>query len=195
LAAVSAAAAAGGVVAWSASASRPTTNVERFSRAAVGCTTTLEFQVAGTYYVFEERGRSASSVPPGCEPAADAGAEFETTLDGGVAVRDDRSVSYVIGGSDEVVGTSIGRFEIDGPGRYELAVTGPDDRVVAAVGRDPRRGVESLRVLALAMFGIAVVIGAVAVASSRGSTPTDRGVPGGSVPPGPWPPPSGPPLG
>jgi hypothetical protein len=44
---------------------RPSTAVERFARAAAGCTTTLDFQSTGTYYVYEELDAAGSSPPTG----------------------------------------------------------------------------------------------------------------------------------
>lgn len=190
---------AAGVVTWSQATSRTDANVDRYARAAVGCTTTLDFEVTGTFYVFEERGVAAAALPAGCDPSAEPGAEFlvELSRDGRqVAVRSDRSLRYEADGS---TGTSIGRFVIDRPGRYEMTVIGSEPDILVAIGRDPQRGSDALRVLALALVGAGLVVSGALIAGAATSSARRSGGADGLeatvVGGGPWGPPSGPPLG
>lgn len=184
-------------VAWLVSMSRPAQNVERYSRAAIGCTTTLEFAVTGTFYVFEERGGDPTAILDGCAAEAMPGSDLVVELLDGrrsVAVRDDRSVDYETSVGDDLIGVSIGRFEVERTGRYELTAVGPDTAVVLAIGRAPDRGVGPLRLAAIALLGCGSVLFVLSVAQRReirgsaGSVASPSG-------PMPWPPPSGPPLG
>ncbi|MGA1075942.1 MAG: hypothetical protein ACO307_12545 [Ilumatobacteraceae bacterium] len=179
------------MAAWYAAIARPAQNVERLSRAAIGCTTTLEFAVTGTFYVFEERGTDGAAVPDGCVAMPSGGDVLDVEVTDGsrtLAIRDDRSASYDLSGPGGATATSLGRFEIDRVGRYEITAIGPDADVVVAIGRSPDRGVAALRAVAVALLGCGLVVaGLVLVHGRRRVEPTVTSTT--------WAPPSGPPLG
>lgn len=149
----------GGAFVWFLAEQRPSTNVDRFARSPIGCTTTLEVSTPGTFYVYEESGRPVEL--EGCTANAEPGASFSVELvdDGeSVALRDDRSIAYDDG---EVEGRSVARIAIGAPGRYDLVVRGADADVVAAFGRAPDAGVAQLRRAAVAAAAAGLLIGAV----------------------------------
>jgi hypothetical protein len=167
--------------------------VEQFARAAVGCTTTLEFNEIGTFYVYEETGGRLDPAP-GCTPAATAEAfKFEVSGPAGVAPRSDDSITY---DTDAALGRSVARFVIATPGRYEMEVRGDDPSVVAAIGRDPSDGVSEMRrgalVVALGGVGLGALLLVVAgMRSRKAATITTPVGPGWGSPPGgqhTWPP-------
>lgn len=174
---------------------RPSTAVERFARAAAGCTTTLDFQSTGTYYVYEEIDGGGFEPTDGCTPAATPGQAFVAALSGPttLATVDDASVTYDSGG---FVGTSVQRFEITTPGLYELSVVADDVRVVAAVGRDPEEGVDDMRSTAVIVGAVGVLLGLLLLVlagrrSRKAATPSVPDGPGWGPRPEPaaeWPP-------
>lgn len=150
---------AGAVVLWVMAERRPEQAVDGFARGPVGCTTTLEFSDTGTFHVFEERVGDDTDAFAACEPVPSPDVDFAVELlDDGrpLALRDDTSISY---DTPTAIGTSVGRIEIDEPGRYQLAVVGPDADVVAAVGRDPEAGVADLRRGAVVVGVLGVLLG------------------------------------
>lgn len=190
-----AAGAIGGGTLYVLSTQRHDQAVNDFARAAVGCTTTLEFSEAGTFYVYEESGNVDVAATAGCAPAAHAGPfAFELTGPSAVAPRDDSTIAYAV---DGVAGTSLARFTIEAPGRYEIEVRGPDVRRVAAIGRDPSEDVDRLRRGAFLAGGVGIGLGALLLAlagwrSKRASTPGVPDGPGWGTRPGSggeaWPP-------
>jgi len=180
---------------WTAAAYRPGQAVDGFGRAAVGCTTTLEFIDVGTFYVFEETSDTTSA---GCVPAPTADAEFSLALlDDGrpLALRSDDSLRY---DTDGRVGRSVARVEIMSPGRYDLVVGGPDVSVVAAVGRDPLDDVDGLRRIGVVVGVAGLLVGLLSVLVVRRGRrhaeelaavggPQARGGPGQAL--APWGPP------
>ena len=194
----------GAAFVWFLAEQRPSTNVDRFARSPVGCTTTLAVSAPGTFYVYEESGRPIEL--DGCTASEEPGTAFSVELldDGeAVALRDDGSITYDDG---EVRGRSIARIAIEAPGRYDLVVRGGDAEVVAAFGRAPDAGVAQLRRGAVAAAAAGLLIGAVlallAVVLGRSAPPSQpptatapvRPVlpvitPTWAPPPGPWDPP------
>jgi hypothetical protein len=149
----------GGAVLYMLSVRRPADAVDGFARAPVGCTTTLRFTETGTFYVFEDLGPVIEVPDGGCEPTADPAQTFAFDMqgpDGPVVPRADASLSY---DTDDYVGNSVARVEIDVAGEYEVVVVGDDPAVVAAIGRDPDDGVDDLRQRAIAVAIIGVVLG------------------------------------
>lgn len=138
---------------------RPGEAVDAFARAPIGCTTTLQFTDLGKFYIYEESAPILQDLPVGCEPTADPAGAFSFRLsgpDGPIAVRPDDSVTYAEGARE---GNSVATVEIVTAGQYELAVVGIDPATVAAVGRDPRDGVERLRRLGYAVVAAGALIG------------------------------------
>ena len=66
----------GGGVLYVMSVNRPGDMVDGFARAAVGCTTTLEFTQTGDFYVFEELGPAGSVELFECAPSPVPGRTF-----------------------------------------------------------------------------------------------------------------------
>jgi hypothetical protein len=181
--------------------------VKDFARAGVGCTTTLDFTETGTFYVFEETSGSFTVPDGGCEPLATPDQQFGFQLGGPARVepREDRSLDYDTG---DFAGTSVSSFEIETTGRYEIAVFGPDQSSIAAVGRDPSTGVGTMRAGAIAVAAAGVVLGLLLLllsarrgraqddgpsfAASAIQPPAWGGPAGGVIPPagagGEWPP-------
>jgi hypothetical protein len=103
----------GGGVLYVLSTQRHDRAVERFARAAVGCTTTLDFSEQGTFYVFEETGGTIDPAT-GCEPVASPSDTFSFSLTGpsGVAPRPDASIAY---DTPDAIGAAVARFVIETP--------------------------------------------------------------------------------
>jgi hypothetical protein len=151
---------AGGVL-YVVSTRREENVVESFARALIGCTTTVEFTEPGVFYVYEETDSVADGpIPLGdCEPTAEAGRAFNLKMSGpggAVVPRQDNSITYDTSAGR---GTSIGRFRIELLGQYEVEVVGDSVTTVAAIGPDPRDGVQRLRDGALAAGAGGVVLG------------------------------------
>jgi hypothetical protein len=170
----------GGGLLFYVASQRPAEAVESFARAGAGCTTTLEFQDGGTFFVYQEVDTGAFEPTDGCDPRATPGREFDVQLTGPTPVEPvaDQSVSYEV---DDFAGTSVKRFEISQPGLYEIAVFADDVTAVAAVGRDPDEGTDELRRGALIAGGAGVLLGllllVIAGRRSRraGATPMPEG--------------------
>jgi hypothetical protein len=190
-----AAGAVGGGALYVLSTQRHDQTVEDFARAAVGCTTMLEFGETGTFYVYEESGNPDVATTAACEPVANQGPfAFELTGPAAIAPREDTTIAYAV---DGVAGTSVARFTIATLGQYQIEVRGPDVRRVAAIGRDPNEGVDRLRRGAFVVGGVGIVLGALLLAlagwrSKRASTPVIPDGPGWGTRPGTgaaaWPP-------
>jgi hypothetical protein len=99
----------GAAVLWIMSAQRPDDAVESFARGPVGCTVTLEFADAGSFYVYEERVPADHPVFATCEPAVTGDESFEFELFDGdrpLATRADTSIRY---DTAVAVGRSVAR--------------------------------------------------------------------------------------
>lgn len=148
----------GGLLYWS-SIQRHDDAVDGFARAAVGCTTTLEFSETGTFYVYEELGTLVEPPDGDCAPISNPLQVFGFELtgeSGEVVPRRDDSIRY---DTDDYSGDSVARIEISEPGEYEIRVRGDDELTVAAIGRDPDDGVDELRQRAIAVAIAGVVLG------------------------------------
>lgn len=149
----------GGAVLYMLSVRRPSEVVDGFARAPVGCTTTLRFTETGTFYVYEDLGPVIKVPDGGCEPTANPAQTFGFDMqgpDGPVVQRADAGLSY---DTDDHLGNSVARIEIDVAGEYVVVVVGDDPAVVAAIGRDPDDGVDDLRQGAIIVAVIGVVLG------------------------------------
>jgi hypothetical protein len=156
--------------------------IDSFARASVGCTTTLDFVETGTFYVYEEEGPSGAASSGACEPAATSEPEFGFELSDGdgsiVPTRADSSVKY---DSDQYVGQSIARFEVDDVGVYDVVVVGPNASIVASIGRDPDDGVDKLRQGAILVGVAGILLGALLLmlAGRRSKKAAVVGIPDG----------------
>lgn len=109
--------------------------VDNLARGAVGCTTTIEFERAGTFYLYQETLPGGSAPVAGCAPQPDPNRSFDVVLTGPhgpVTLTADDTVSYTASGHK---GRSIASFEIVEPGLYEIAVVGPTVDVGVAIGK------------------------------------------------------------
>ena len=77
----------GGGVLFVLSLQRHDKAIEKFARAGVGCTTSLEFSKSGTFYVYEETEGEFDPQEIGCEPAATPGQAFGFDFLGAGALR------------------------------------------------------------------------------------------------------------
>ncbi|MDJ0769832.1 MAG: hypothetical protein QNJ12_13605 [Ilumatobacter sp.] len=171
----------GGAVLFVLSVRRPTQAVDGFARAAVGCTTTLDFSESGTFYVYREVDGIVDLPDGSCDPTATQGREFGFEISGPSGAIDtstDDSISYE---TDDFIGTSVARIEIDEPGEYEIDVVGDDVLNVAAVGRDPDDGVDELRRGAIIVAAVGVLLGLLllVVAGRRSKKAAEVAIPDG----------------
>jgi len=187
----------GGGVLFVLSTQRHDKAIEKFARAGVGCTTSLEFSKSGTFYVYAETAGTFDPQEIGCEPQATPNQAFFVEFNGPAPVspRADASISYDTG---DFTGTSVARFEITESGTYELEVRGDSTDTWAAVGRDPSDNVDTMRRGAIIVAAIGVVLGGMLLLlagwrSKRASTPSIPEGPGWDLRPGEsavraWPP-------
>ena len=180
----------GGFAALLMSGSAVDEAVESLARAPVGCTTTLEFDSTGTFTVFVETTGTANVGRGDCpgngddyERDADDLPDVDLVLvaegsDDEIDLRDDDGKSYDAGGS---AGRSIGTFEIDDAGEYELTVTSDDgdDDFAIAIGKDPEAAADTLKLLSYLLIGLGVVLGAllIGIGLRRRSRPPTGGSP------------------
>lgn len=153
---------AGGAIAVSAAGVTEST-VEKFARAPVGCTTTLEFEKAATFTLFLETKGSAVDVGGDCagngstyDRADDDPPNVSLTLvdenDNPVELTESSAYSYDTG---TFVGQAIQQVEISTPGTYRLKVASEENDFAIAVGGDPEADSDTL----LAIGGAVIVIG------------------------------------
>ena len=182
--------------------------MKKLARAPAGCTTTLQFDDAGTFLVFFERQGTISDLDGDCSNdgsiESDNGEVPDQTLklvdadDNEVDIDDASGVSYDAGGFK---GEQIGELKIDDAGEFRLTVT-PDDADNAsyaiAIGKDPTSNEGTLRIAGIAVLAVGVVLGVLLILlglRKRGGGPAGTPVPaapGGWTPaatsPASWPP-------
>ncbi len=175
--------------------------VAGLARAPVNCTTTLDFDRAGTYVVFVETEGELDQLPGDCPAPGGAfrhagpgtpSVELRLSRPDGRAVelRTRTGHSYDVEG---MRGRSVARVRIDEPGTYQLTVRAEATDVAVAIGRNPARDAVALRVGGIAL-GVLCLVGGVAliVAGLRRPRPAPGRSP--STPPtSPGPPSWGPP--
>ena len=167
--------------------------VKGLARAPIGCTTSLEFERAGTFLIFVETKGSIGTVDGDCTNAdtdyAHKGAapDIEVTLTDEAGAEID--VASKVDGDYDVanfVGSSIGSITIDDPGSFEITVNSDDTDVAVAIGKDPKDSAGNLGLIGigvgalLAVFGLVLVILGFRrrpVAHSGGMGPGAGGVP------------------
>ncbi len=205
----------GGVVLLMSASSSTEDSVKKLARAPAGCTTTLDFDSAGTFLVFFEQQGTVSGLDGDCAGGDGSygrshGDVPDQTLtlagpDGqAVSIDDASGASYDAGG---FVGTQIGKVQIDGAGEYRLTVS-PDDpsdtNYAVAIGKDPTGNEDTLRIAGFAVLIGGVVIGALLIVFGllrRGGPVTTPAAAVPWAPAGPqpavWPPaaPTAPPYG
>ena len=173
---------AAGVVLWFLASTRYEDAVGSLAPAPVGCDTTLEFDRAGTFFIYAETKGEVGSLDGDCTNDDQRYEGSDDNLDIVLFDRDDdevdltrnRDVSYDAGGA---TGTSLYSVDIEDPGEYTLRVQGDDTEVVARVGGDPNDDVALLRGAAIAALVVGVVLGVLffAVGRTRGARRPDGG--------------------
>ena len=162
--------AAGGLIASSASSTTEET-VQKFARAPVGCTTTLEFEKSATFTLFVETKGSAIDVGGDC---AGNGASYDRTSpdlsEVTLALVDEDDSPVELTGSDSYsydtgtfVGQAIQQVTIDSPGTYRLTVTSADTDFAIAIGGDPEADSSTVLAIGGAILLVGLLAGAVLI--------------------------------
>jgi hypothetical protein len=167
-----------GVVMLLASSSNYDEGVQNLARAPIGCTTSLEFDEAGSYLIYVETTGSVGEMRGDC-PNADT--DFDLGFDADADDLPDVEIVLVDDDGDEVdldtdssadydaagfVGWSVASVEIDRAGDFELTATSDEREIAISVGRNPQEAAGTMRtagILALALGaafgGLLIVLG------------------------------------
>jgi len=156
-----------GVVMLLASSSNYDEGARNLARAPIGCTTSLEFDEAGTYFIYVETTGTVGELRGDCPNAdTDYDSDPDDVPDVEIVLVDDdgdevdldadSSADYDAGG---FVGRSVASVEIDGAGDYELTATSDEDEIAVAVGRNPKEAAATLRTSGIGAMALGVVIG------------------------------------
>jgi len=156
-----------GVVMLLASSSNYDEGARNLARAPIGCTTSLEFDEAGTYFIYVETTGTVGELRGDCPNAdTDYDSDPDDVPDVEIVLVDDdgdevdldadSSADYDAGG---FVGRSVASVEIDGAGDYELSATSDGDEIAVAVGRNPKESAATLRTSGIGALALGVVIG------------------------------------
>jgi hypothetical protein len=178
-----------GVVLFLASSSNYDDGVTNLARAPIGCTTSLQFDEAGTYTIYVETVGVVGEMRGDC-PNADTDYDFgdgepdvDVVLvdDNGdeVDLDDDDSKSYDAAG---FVGQSIASVQIEDAGDFEISVSSDDEDFAIAVGRNPKETADSTKSTAIIALAAGVVIGAVLILLGMRRKPSTPAMPGGQPP-------------
>ncbi len=162
----------GGAAAFVTAGSQVEDGVKSLARAPVGCTTTLEFDKAGTFTVFVETKGSIGSVRGDCS-------NTEATYDRGGSSLPDVTLTMVNDSGDEVslddgvgasydaagfVGKPINSVTIDAAGTFELTVASDESDFAVSVGKNPKQSGAGLKTIGLAamigggVLGLALIL-------------------------------------
>jgi hypothetical protein len=179
---------AGAVLASMASSTKEET-IQKFARAPVGCTTTLEFERAATFTLFVETKGSAIDVGGDC---AGNGASYDRasseppqlTID--LVDEDDAPMeltefdgfSY---DTDQFRGQAVQQVTIESPGTYRLTVTSDETDFAVAIGGDPEADSATVMAigLAVAVVGLLAGLAMVLLGLRRRPTPPTSAAPSG----------------
>lgn len=182
----------GGLGLLAAAGSAYEDGVKNLARAPIGCTTTLEFDEAGTYTFFVETKGTIGDVRGDCENTDtdyDRGDDDLPDVDlalvnedgDEVDFDDDDSKDYDVSG---YAGQSIATADIEDAGSYELSVSSDEDEFVISVGKDPKNdvGVAGVAGLALLIVGglaglVMIILGLRRKPAAPGSDPSAGGYP------------------
>lgn len=180
--------------------------VEAFARAPVGCTTSLEFDRAGTFQVYVETSGRIDSPGGDCPVVGTysvqgdrASVEFLIVDESGVAldVQEAGGTEYAVG---DYAGEKVATVEVPSAGSYRITVSGDEGAAVAIGGGLGSGGV--LLVVGGVVVGLAGVV--LAIVMFLRARRRDRGpgmpttvapsYPVAAPPPGAWAPQSAPPA-
>ncbi len=181
-----------GVVLFLASSSNYDEGVQNLARAPIGCTTSLEFDEAGTYTVYLETTGVIGELRGDCPNAdrdydyrGDGLPEVDIVLvdDNGdeVDLDDDESRDYDAAG---FVGRSVASVEIPEAGNYEVTATSDEDEVAVAVGRNPKDTAGSMKTMGIGALALGVLVGGLCIVLGMRRKPASGG---GATPPTPVP--------
>jgi hypothetical protein len=159
------------VVLLALSASAQEKTVQRFARAPVGCTTTLEFEKQATFIIYVETRGSLGSVAGDCSAGGisyDRGDDdlprvSLTLLDGNdqetpMSATDTPSYSV-----DAFAGQAVQRVQIDSAGTYRLTVTSDDTDFAIAVGGEPDADANAMTLAGIGAAIAGVLLGGVLI--------------------------------
>lgn len=149
--------------------------VEKFARAPVGCTTTLEFADTGTFTLYVESEGRVGDVAGDCATegalysrSADDPPQVTLTLTSAegtaLALRDVNGPSYSTG---DYTGEAHSAVTITETGSYSLSVVSNDSDFAIAVGRDPQGDANALLASGVAVAVVGVVLGVVLLLLGR----------------------------
>ncbi|MFN8022938.1 MAG: hypothetical protein U0Q03_15540 [Acidimicrobiales bacterium] len=188
-----------GIVMFLASSSNYDDGVKNLARAPIGCTTSLDFDEAGTYTIYVETKGTIGDLRGDC-PNTDT--DYDST--GGDLP--DVDIVLTDGSGDEIdldrdeskdydaagfVGQSVRSVDIEEAGSYEITATSDEDEVVVAVGHDPKGDAASLKTMGIAAIVAGLVLGGLLLvlglrrkpATGAGTPPAPMGMgPGGFGP-------------
>ena len=177
-----------GVALWIGAGERRSDNVASFARAPVGCDTTLDFEVAGTFVLYTETSGEFDRLAGECDADRRYDRDPQDVPDLVLTMLDPDGEPVEFGEADPVgydvdgfVGTATRSVQIVTPGDHVLTVAPTaGDPFAVAVGRSPDEGVTLLRTGAAVAAIVGLVLGGVflVLGSRRGPTP--------SAPVAPW---------
>lgn len=166
--------------------------IERFARAPVGCTTTLQFDRAGTFTVYIELTGTIAAVGGDCDRSGESYRWTGATLpaytltmvdaDGAsVALAESTGSSYDTG---TWRGQAVSRVQVGAPGAYRLTVDSADTGYAVAIGGDPDADASRMQVagIASAVGGLLVGVLLIVLGRRRRRPGTPAGMPVASVP-------------
>ncbi len=173
------------------SSSRLEDGVKQLARAPVGCTTTLEFDKAGTFNVFvETKGKLTDPLKGDCaakdeydrgdDDAPDVTLTLKDGNDDEITIDEASGPTYDAAG---FVGSAIGKVTIEEAGTYRLKVDSSSDDFAIALGKDPDGDASSLQTIGLIAGGAAALIGLVLLLLGMRRRPAPAAA---VVPPSPW---------
>lgn len=158
----------GGGVLFFLSRSQPEEAVKKLARAAIGCTTTLEFDGAGTFTFYVETKGSIGEVSGGCNGGGSSysygdGAAPRPTL----TLADDNRDNIRLSRTDTptysrgaFAGMAVRTAEITKAGTYQLTVESDTTDFAIAIGReDPNHAGDLMKKLAIACAAGGLVLG------------------------------------
>ena len=182
---------AGGAALYLLSGTTREQTIERFARAPVGCTTTLQFDRTGTFTLYIELTGTVSAVGGDCDRSGQSYRWTGSTLpayaltmvdsDGAaVALADSAAFTYDTGGWR---GQAVGQVQVTAPGTFRLTVDSADSGFAVAIGGDPDADASVMQLAGIAAMVVGGVAGVVLIVVGRRRKPPSTGVPALAMPP------------
>ena len=153
-----------------AASARYDRGVQNLARAPIGCTTTLQFDEGGTFVLYVETvgriGVLEGDCPNGSDEYRFEGAGVPTvdlslvdSSDAVMTLEPDDSKTYDADGSQ---GTSVATVGIDSAGEYRLTVSSGESGFAVAVGKDPKAGAGTMRLIGI-ILGVGLLVAGIVV--------------------------------